>query len=334
VFRLLLLSCLLLGIPGGYAWLPTSAAQIPDKGNISVAQLPELYEGGGELAIVAAIQQAIVLPFGTPMPAKSSEVIVRFVVGTLGEVAEEKIVHGLSPAVDEAVLAAVRALPEFRAVQRAGKYVRVPCTLTIRAPGAATPTQRHEAYTRWQQNAQRQPGEADSTFVRRVLPLSYNQKLVAYAWRPSQFGKQLFFWRRGGEDNEGGTDLFVLDPYQADTYAVQILAIDSMGDLTDLAALFFADVNQDGRKELLALSQCDLREQVRLSDGELHTGRIAHYQTLVWQYLSPDQTGRPHYQQDAYRPDLDDLPTAAAVRQALMRHQHPRRPALPKPTVK
>jgi hypothetical protein len=332
MFRLLLLSCLLLGLPSRYAWLPTAAAQTPDKQNIPVAQLPELLEGGGEAAIVAAIQQALVLPFGTPMPAQSSEVVVRFVVGTLGEVAEEEIVHGLSPAVDEAVLAAVRTLPEFRAVQRAGKYVRVPCTLTIRAPGVATPAQRREATTRWQRIAQRQPNEADSTFVRRVLPLSYDQKLVAYAWRPSLFGKQLFFSRRGGEDNEGGTDLFVLDPYQANTYAVQVLPIDSMGDLTDLAALFFADANQDGRKDLLALSQCDLREQVRLSDGELQTGRIAHYQTLIWQYGSPDKTGRPHYEQDAERPDLDDLPTAAAVRQALVRH--PRHPAPSKATVK
>jgi hypothetical protein len=193
VFRLLLLSCLLLGLPGHYAWLPTAIAQTSDKENTPVSQLPELYEGGGEPAIVAAIQQALALPFGTPVPAESSEVVVRFVVGTLGEITEEKIVHGISPAVDEAVLAAVRTLPHFRAVQRAGKYVRVPCTLTIRAPGAATPTQRREVYTRWQQNAQRQPGEADSTFVRRVLLLSYNQKLVAYAWRPSTFGKQLFF---------------------------------------------------------------------------------------------------------------------------------------------
>jgi hypothetical protein len=90
-----------------------------------------------------------------------------------------------------------------------------------------------------------------------------------------------------------------------------------MGDLTDLAALFFADANQDRRKDLLAPSQCDLREEVRLSDGELHTGRIAHYQTLIWQYVGPDKIGRPHYQQEA-----------------LVRHQHPRYPALSEPTPK
>ncbi|HEX8658580.1 MAG TPA: energy transducer TonB, partial [Hymenobacter sp.] len=266
--------------PAGVATVPTAPS---DPG-------PELLEGGGEAAVLAAVQQAIVLPWGAPVPAPSSRVVVRFIVGTVGEVAEEKIVQGLGPAVDEAVLAAVRALPRFRPVQRAGKYVRVPYVLAIAALGVATPAQRREADTRGRQTAQRLPGEADSTFVRRVLPLSYADNLLAYAWRPGAYGKQLFFSQRGGEDNQGGTDLYVLDPYRPGTYAVQVLPIETMGDLTDLAAFFFADATRDGRPDLLALAECSLREAFEV-DGERMTGRANHYETRVWQYAGVDKAG-------------------------------------------
>lgn len=182
--------------------------------------------------------------------------------------------------------------------------------------------------------AKRQPGEADTTFLKRVLPFSYPSRvvpvhhhstaesIVAYAWRPSAFGKQLFFSVRGTGDNEYGTDLFILDPFQADTYAVQVLKLEFMGDLTNLASLFFADVDQDGQKELLALLVWDLSETVRLSDGKLHRGRFDHYDTVVFRYVNLGSTGRPQYRLDPKpRGYLDELPTAAAVRQALARHQ-------------
>lgn len=290
----------------------------------AVEPLPELYEGGGAAAVVAAVQQGIVLPWGTPVPDTKSQVIVQFVVGAIGDVHEEKIVRGLSPGVDEAVLTAVRTLRFRPVVQRNGHYQSVPYTLTIKAPGAATAAQRREADTRWRRLARRLPGEADTTFVRRVLPLSsaYGLDLVAYAWRPSAFGKQLFFTQRGGADNDGGTDLFVLDPYQPDTYAVQVIPVETMGDLTNLAALFFADANHDGRKDLLTLAVCALSEMRESDDGEMLPGHWNHYRTDVWQYAGPDKTGRPQYRQDPTpRPYLDELPTAAEVRQALARHQ-------------
>jgi len=288
------------------------------------APLPvPLYE---DWSALEAVQQRIVLPFGTPVPADTSRVMLRFVVGTLGEVADAKIVRGISPAVDEAVLTALRADNlKFRPMQRTGKYLREPYTLTIPAPGAASPAQRREAATRWQRTARRLPGEADSTFVRRVLPLSFaaadDQGLLAYAWRPSAFGKQLFFARRGGADNDGGTDLYVLDPYQPATYAVQVLPITTMGDYTTLAALFFADANHDGRPDLLALAECSLREQHE-ENGEVLDGHWPHYSTTIWQHLGPDKAGRPQYREDpAPRPYLEELATAAEVRQALARRR-------------
>lgn len=172
--------------------------------------------------------------------------------------------------------------------------------------------------------AERQVGEADTTFLKRVLPFSYpkSEDLVAYAWRPSAFGSQLFFSVRGTGDNEYGTDLFVLDPFQAGTYSIQVLKLESMGDLTNLASLFFADVDQNGRKELLALLVCSLRETIKSDDGELLQGHWDHYQTAVFQYLNLGNTGRPQYRLDSIpRNHLDELPTASAVRQAIARHQ-------------
>ncbi|PJJ60563.1 hypothetical protein [Hymenobacter chitinivorans] len=183
--------------------------------------------------------------------------------------------------------------------------------------------QRREDQTTKQGTAQRLPGEADTTFLRRVLPVSFpnSADLVAYQCRPSTFGQQLFFSVPGGEGNEYGRDLFVLDPYQADTYAVQVLTLESLGDETGLAALFFADVDQNGQKELLTLLECSLREPAFKKQGTQYYGRVTQYQTVVFQYAGLSEAGRPHYRLDPVpRPYLDNLPTVAAVRQALAKH--------------
>jgi hypothetical protein len=165
-------------------------------------------------------------------------------------------------------------------------------------------------------------GETDTTFVQRVLPRSYaghDNRLLAYAWRPSRYGRQLFFSRRS-EDGYGGTDLFLLDPYQPATYAVQVLKLDNGGDLDNhLDAVFFADVNRDGRLELLVLTEDYVSEYDKESGMR---GHATHYHTTVWRYGHIGSEGRPHYWQDAApRRYLDELPTAAAVRRALATHQ-------------
>lgn len=176
--------------------------------------------------------------------------------------------------------------------------------------------------------ASRRPGEADSTFVRRVLPLSFAEShdLLAAAWRPSAYGRQLFFSRPShSEANEQGSDLVVLDPFYENSYAVHVFLIPalnnfiiaSQGKATTLTAIFFADVNQDGRKELLALSQGGILEP---------EGFMTHYQTQVFHYLGPTSRGYPqYYEDDALRQSLAELATVAEVRQALAQYQPQRR---------
>lgn len=178
--------------------------------------------------------------------------------------------------------------------------------------------------------ASRQPGEADTTFVRRVLPVSFAEShdLLAAAWRPSAYGKQLFFSRPShSEANEQGSDLVVLDPFYENGYAVRIFPIPainsfilpSQGKVTTLTAIFFADVNQDGHKELLALSQGGILEP---------EGFTTHYQTQVFHYLGPTSRGYPqYYEDDDQRQSLAELATVAEVRQALARSQPHRRTA-------
>lgn len=170
--------------------------------------------------------------------------------------------------------------------------------------------------------AQRQPAESVDAFLHRVLPASFQAsdgafpKVVQYAWRPSAFGKQVFFSVRGTETsgNDYGTDLFMLDPFESNTYAVEVFNIPSQGDETNLEAFFFADVDRDGQKELLAIGACSLRE------GRVNGfyPRTTHYQTQVFQYTGLNSTGCPQYR--GYPKDtsyLDELSTAAAVRHAL-----------------
>jgi hypothetical protein len=318
-------SGLLLGL-GGCEWGSPVTRQTAARAMPPSKQLRQGFKICGsaesESATLADIQEAVVLPLGTPMPPENSQVVVQFALDYMGRVEGMKIAQGISPAVNSAVLAAVRSYqPHFCPLNPDDSNHPRPGTvawpLTIRLPGAATPAQRREADTRGYQTARRRPGEADSTFVRRVFPLSYDstsRALLTRAWRPSAFGKQLFFTRPSCTGYCGySTLLLVLDPYQKNTYAVQEFVIPSQGDDTTLADLFLADVDHDGRQELLAIGECCLRE---------NNGCYNHYQTQIWQYLGPDRTGRPRYQADeTERPYLDDLPTAAAVRRALARHQ-------------
>jgi hypothetical protein len=215
----------------------------------------------------------------------------------------------------------------FRLRLLAGLLLGLPSYSALAQVAHATqlPDPARDAQTRQQGVARRRLGEADSTFVRRVLPVAYQgDKLLAYAWRPSAFGKQLFFSEK---DEEGNVSLLVLDPYEENTYAVQVLPTTSQGDITTLEALFFADANHDGRKDLLALSSCSLKEQAK-QEGEWLFFHHTHYLTDTWQYLGLDKAGRPQYAQGPARPDLSELTTAAAVRRALA--APPRRPAAPK----
>jgi hypothetical protein len=332
----------LLGLPG---CLPTAAAQqAPDSTMVYtyLEQMPTLPSGGGQAAMATAIAQRVVLPAGSSELA--SRVFIRFIIEKNGVISSPEVIKGAGPIVDAAVLAAVRQLPTLNPGRQGGQSQRVITTLSIILPtvaGRTLATQQREEQAWQQRQTRRLPGETDSAFVRRVLPVSYaaSRDLLAYAWRPSAFGKQLFF-STVGSNREGNAKacLVVLDPYEPDTYAVQRLFLDLEADcdeLPTLNAVFFADLDQDGNKELLALAACHSRLRAGTdADGVGQFADVPHYRTLVYHHSILTIDGYPYYPADPTpRPYLNGLKTVAAVRQALAAHQRrePSRPVGPHP---
>lgn len=281
-----------------------------------------------------AVQQLLQLPPGLTNPA-GKRVIVLFVVEKDGRTSHLRVTQSAGPALDSVVVAAVRQLPRFQPGQLADQPVRMRAGVNV-VPGEAPPgfdlpptavDTAAEARTLRRGLAERRPAEAVADFLGRVLPVSFPaaDKPISYAWHPRADGPQLFFSAPGnvGPGAEYERNLFVLDPIGPTQYAVQSFGI-NQGDITTLEALFFADANHDGQKDLLALTECSLR------DGATKEyplgGRRPHYQTTVIYYRGPEGAGRPRYEQQ-YREDLDELATAAAVRQALA--APPKRPAAP-----
>lgn len=309
----------------------------------SVEQRPQLPSGGGLTAMVEAVQQRIVLPANAPLADRS--VSTQFVVGTAGQIEDVEVISGTNPVVDAAVLAAVRQLPAFVPGRQQGQPVRVLCALSITPPNRTldapppppqTTDELVETRTLLLGEANRQRGEADITFVQRVLPLAFieSKDLLAATWRPSAYGKQLFFARPSMGEDEQALDLVLLDPFATDRYAVHTFTIPalshfimaSQGEATTLLAIFFADVNQDGQKELLVLSKGSQVEP---------EGWTTHYQTQVFQYLGFTSAGRPQYCEDTAPHDyLDELSTVSAVRRALAQHQLRRKAPLRPATAK
>ncbi len=97
-----------------------------------VEQMPQLAGGGGQLAIMQAVQGKISYPKAAPGEVlPNGRVFAGFVVDTDGTVQDVKIVKSLSPALDAAVLAAVRQLPRFEPGRQGGLPVAVAYTLPV-----------------------------------------------------------------------------------------------------------------------------------------------------------------------------------------------------------
>jgi hypothetical protein len=168
--------------------------------------------------------------------------------------------------------------------------------------------------------ARRQPGEA---FLQRLFPvaLQYPDAPIQYAWRPSAFGKQLIF-STNAYASFSYMDVFVLDPYQADTYAIKRFKVPAIGSqIPSILAIFFADANHDGRKDLLVLAYSP---PYAPDSPDREAGR---YYTTVFGYVPAPAGQRPRYVSYPRRTDLDDLETAAQVRQflAFQAKQHVRK---------
>ena len=124
---------------------PTSPArsQTPDgpppgKVYTYVEQMPSLPGGGGSAAIVTAIQAHLAYPRVAAASRKNGRVFVSFVVTSQGAVEAVKILKGLSPDYDAAVVAAVRQLPTFLPGRQGGKPINVSYTVPVQFAWAAT----------------------------------------------------------------------------------------------------------------------------------------------------------------------------------------------------
>ncbi|AHJ95560.1 FG-GAP-like repeat-containing protein [Hymenobacter swuensis] len=294
-----------------------------------VEQLPAF--ANGEALLPRLRREALahlILPDNEPVPPHA-RLVIGLVVEKTGDVHGYRVLESISPDIDAALTGGFGSIPRLLPGRRQGKPVRVALRLVVEPTGRNAPLRqseaaRLEARTRQQGEARRLPGETDTRFLRRILPLSlsYSGRVISYVWRPTAFGKQLFLAVRSQGENEYGTDLLVLDPYRPNTYALRILPLEDMGDLTNLESLFFTDVDHDGRLELLALKECSLKD-VGWTDkhGQSSYGHFSHYATDVFRLAGTDRAGRPRYVRDTTsRPYLDELPTAAAVRKALAKH--------------
>jgi len=93
-----------------------------------VEQMPALPSGGGMGGIIKQIQDNLSYPDG---PHQEGRVFASFTVGADGVVRDTRIVKGLSPAYDDAVLAAIRKLNRFVPGVQSGQPVAVSFTVPV-----------------------------------------------------------------------------------------------------------------------------------------------------------------------------------------------------------
>jgi TonB family protein len=93
-----------------------------------VEQMPALPSGGGMGGILKQIQDNLVYPSG---PHQEGRVFASFTVGADGGVRDTRIVKGLAPAYDDAVLAAIRKLGRFVPGVQSGQPVAVGFTVPV-----------------------------------------------------------------------------------------------------------------------------------------------------------------------------------------------------------
>jgi protein TonB len=96
-----------------------------------VEQMPELPGGGGQAAIVGAIQRAVRYPAQALRAGVEGKVFASFTVNPKGEVVDVKIVKGLGAGLDEETLRAIKTLPKFIPGKQNGREVSVSFTVPI-----------------------------------------------------------------------------------------------------------------------------------------------------------------------------------------------------------
>jgi len=115
--------------------LPAAKGQAPTPASVEeehiytyVEQMPALPSGGGMGGILKQIQDNLRYPSG---PRQEGRVFASFTVGADGAVRDTRIVKGLAPAYDDAVLAAIRKLNRFVPGVQSGQPVAVSFTVPV-----------------------------------------------------------------------------------------------------------------------------------------------------------------------------------------------------------
>jgi protein TonB len=93
--------------------------------------MPELPGGGGQTAIVAAIQRAVKYPAPALRAGVEGRVFASFTVNAKGDIVDLKIVKGLGSGIDEETLRAIKTLPRFIPGKQNGREVSVSFTVPI-----------------------------------------------------------------------------------------------------------------------------------------------------------------------------------------------------------
>ena len=96
-----------------------------------VENMPQLPGGGGNTAIMAAIQSKVVSPNVAPADRKQGRVFVSFTVMNDGAVQDVRIIKGLAAVYDAAVVAAVQQLPRFIPGTQNNRAVNVSFTVPV-----------------------------------------------------------------------------------------------------------------------------------------------------------------------------------------------------------
>ena len=96
-----------------------------------VEQMPQLPGGGGNGAIVAAIQKATKYPPLALRNQVEGRIFVSFTVNAQGDVSDVKVVKGLGSGLDEETVRAVKTLPKFIPGKQNGRAVSVSFTVPI-----------------------------------------------------------------------------------------------------------------------------------------------------------------------------------------------------------
>ena len=141
---------------------PNASLRWEREAYVYAEQMPELPGGGGNTAIVQAIQKNLVYPEVPAANRKAGRVFVSFMVTETGEERDALIVKGLSAPYDNAVLDAVRNIPRFVPGRQDGKAVPVRFTVPVQflteAPAQTVGMRLFNSYGGWEPKLVRTDG--------------------------------------------------------------------------------------------------------------------------------------------------------------------------------